>query len=98
MTEISIHKAKAELTKLISAAERGEKIVITRHGKPVIELKPVGRVGGFDFSIDDPLRAECGLPRTPQPVGDAVDDSALSRAVLGLPPDPPENRGDGQGG
>ena len=82
--EISIHKAKGELTKLISAAERGEKIVITRHGRPVVEIKPVGRVGGFDFSIDDPVRAACGLPSTPQPVGAAVDDAKLSRKVLGL--------------
>lgn len=84
--EISIHKAKGELTKLISAAERGEKIVITRHGRPVVEIKPVSRVGGFDFSIDDPLRAACGLPRTPQPVGEAIDDAKLSLTVLGLTP------------
>jgi len=82
--EVSIHKAKAEFTKLIAAAERGEKVVITRHGRAVVESKPVGRVGGFDFSLDDPLRAECGLPREPQPVSDAVDDHALSRAVLGV--------------
>ena len=90
--EISIHKAKGELTKLISAAERGEKIIITRHGRPVVEIKPVGRVGGFDFSIDDPLRAAYGLPNTPQPVGEVVDDAKLSRAVLGLAPGQPVDK------
>lgn len=86
--DVSIHKAKAEFTKLIAAAERGEKIVITRHGRAVVEFKPIGRVGGFDFSFDDPLRDECGLPRTPQPVSDAVDDHALSREVLGVVKEP----------
>lgn len=85
--DVSIHKAKAEFTKLIAAAERGEKIVITRHGRAVVEFKPVSRVGGFDFSLDDPMRAECGLPKTPQPVSDAVDDHALSRGVLGVEED-----------
>jgi antitoxin (DNA-binding transcriptional repressor) of toxin-antitoxin stability system len=88
--DVSIHKAKAEFTKLIAAAERGEKIVITRHGRAVVEFKPVGRVGGFDFSLDDPLRDECGLPETPQPVSDTVDDHALSREVLGVE-EGPEN-------
>ncbi len=80
---VPIHRAKAELTKLISAAERGEPVVLTRHGQPVVALTPIARTGGFDFSPDDPLRVECGLPMTPRPVGD-VNDEGLSRTVLGL--------------
>lgn len=86
--DVSIHKAKAEFTKLIAAAERGEKVVITRYGRAVVEFKPVGQVGGFDFSLDDSLRAKCGLSQTPQPVSDAVNDHALSRAVLGVEENP----------
>ncbi len=38
MPEISIAKAKAQLTRLIHQAERGEAVHITRRGKPVAVL------------------------------------------------------------
>ena len=82
--EVDVRKARTRLGALIAAAEKGEKVVITRHGRPVVELTPVSEVGGFDFSLNDPLRAKCGLPNSPQPVSDAVDDRKLSRAVMNL--------------
>lgn len=39
-TEVSIARAKATLSAQVRAAERGEPIVITRHGKPVAALVP----------------------------------------------------------
>lgn len=41
MSEVGVYEAKAKLARLIQRAERGERIVITRHGKPVAELGPV---------------------------------------------------------
>jgi prevent-host-death family protein len=38
--DISIAGAKNRLTELIRAVENGEKVVITRHGKPVAQLAP----------------------------------------------------------
>ena len=38
MAQVSIAEAKNALTRLIHAAERGEAIHITRHGKPVAVL------------------------------------------------------------
>ncbi len=38
--EVPIKEAKATLTELIRAAEAGERIVLTRHGKPVADLVP----------------------------------------------------------
>ncbi|HEY5328847.1 MAG TPA: type II toxin-antitoxin system prevent-host-death family antitoxin [Acidobacteriaceae bacterium] len=32
--EVNVHHAKAHLSKLISAAESGEEVIIARHGKP----------------------------------------------------------------
>lgn len=40
MTEYSVAEAKAKLSELIDRAEKGEGVTITRHGKPVVELKP----------------------------------------------------------
>lgn len=41
MTTYSVADAKNTLPKLIDRALQGEEVVITRHGKPVAELKPV---------------------------------------------------------
>jgi prevent-host-death family protein len=41
MAEIGAFEAKNKLSELLDRVERGERIVITRHGKPVAELSPV---------------------------------------------------------
>jgi prevent-host-death family protein len=38
MVTVNLAQAKATLSELIKKAERGEQIVITRHGKPVASL------------------------------------------------------------
>ena len=41
--QVSVHAAKTNLSKLLEAVERGERVVITRHGVPAAELVPVQR-------------------------------------------------------
>jgi prevent-host-death family protein len=41
MSRHSVVEAKNNLSDLIARAERGEKVVITRHGQPVVEVKAV---------------------------------------------------------
>ena len=41
MSKHSVVEAKNQLSELIDRALRGEGVVITRHGRPVIELKPI---------------------------------------------------------
>lgn len=38
---VNVHEAKASLSRLLVAAERGEDVVIARYGKPVVRLTPV---------------------------------------------------------
>ena len=38
MQTMTIAQAKNQLSSLIHAAERGEEVVLTRHGKPVVRL------------------------------------------------------------
>jgi prevent-host-death family protein len=38
--DVSVAEAKRRLPELIHAMEAGEKIVITRHGKPVAQIAP----------------------------------------------------------
>lgn len=41
--QASVHEAKTNLSRLIEAVERGERVVITRHGVPAAELVPARR-------------------------------------------------------
>lgn len=45
MSQHSVVEAKNNLSDLIERALRGESVVITRHGKAVVELKAVQPVG-----------------------------------------------------
>jgi len=45
MSQHSVVDAKNNLSDLISRAEKGEEVIITRHGQPVVELKPVRSAG-----------------------------------------------------
>lgn len=41
MTIVNIYEAKTSLSRLISAAEAGETIIIARNGRPVAQLGPM---------------------------------------------------------
>jgi prevent-host-death family protein len=41
MSTHSVAEAKNQLSRLIDLALKGEPVVITRHGHPVVEIKPV---------------------------------------------------------
>jgi prevent-host-death family protein len=41
MTEIGAYEAKTHLPALLERVRRGERIIITKHGQPVAELRPV---------------------------------------------------------
>jgi antitoxin (DNA-binding transcriptional repressor) of toxin-antitoxin stability system len=60
MSQVSIAEAKNALTRLIHAAERGEAIHITRHGKPVTFASPSPRCmhgsRAMQFSLLPPFR------------------------------------------
>jgi prevent-host-death family protein len=42
MRQVGVYDAKTQLARLLEAVERGETITITRHGRPVARLVPVG--------------------------------------------------------
>ena len=41
MSEIGAYEAKTHLPKLLQRVQKGERFVITKHGRPVAELTPV---------------------------------------------------------
>ena len=58
MPEVGAFEAKTHLSQLLDQVERGETITITRHGKPVARLFPIG-----GSSRDDRRRAITELKR-----------------------------------
>ncbi len=42
MKQVGVYDAKTQLPRLLEEVERGETVTITRHGKPVARLVPVG--------------------------------------------------------
>lgn len=43
MPEIGAYEAKTHLPKLLERIQKGERFIITRHGRPIAELVPVAR-------------------------------------------------------
>jgi prevent-host-death family protein len=71
MSTHSVAEAKNQLSKLIDRALRGEGVVITRHGQPVVELRPVATRGRAVSDADlDWLAAH--RPPGPAPSVDAA--------------------------
>lgn len=52
---VNISNAKAHLSRLIARVQRGERILITRAGEPVAELRPVRKMRKRSIQPDDPL-------------------------------------------
>lgn len=66
MTTFSVAEAKARMSELLDRAEKGEKVVITRRGEPVVQLAPVRRAKpGIDFARLRALRGAMPKAQTP---------------------------------
>lgn len=82
--ELSVREAKARFAEATAAAARGERVVITKHGKPFVEVVPAQKNGGVDFEKMAELRKQMGFEGVTLTLPDNFDDPAFSRQVLGL--------------
>ena len=89
--ELALREAKARLSELAAAAEKGERIVITKHGKPAVELVRCRTRGGIDFDKLEATRLRLGIEdASPEEMAEwkaRFEDTAFSRRVLGLEDD-----------
>lgn len=89
--EIGLRDAKARLSELVAAAQGGERVVITKHGQPAVELVRCERRGGIDFEKLEATRRRLGIedatPEEAEAMEAAIQDSKLSFRVLGLDPE-----------
>jgi antitoxin (DNA-binding transcriptional repressor) of toxin-antitoxin stability system len=83
--KLSIREAKARLSEAIVAMEKGERVVVTRFGKEVAELRaPEPAKRGLDFAAFEALRKDRGWSDGTLRLPANFDDPAFSRHVLGL--------------
>lgn len=77
MGQHSVVDAKNNLSDLIDRAMKGEEVVITRHGDPVVEIKPLARsprpMTPADIAWLDRIALDLGP--------DAPDSATLIRAM-----------------
>ncbi len=88
MKTVSIRDAKNRLTELAREVEEGATIVVTRNGRPVLDLVPHRRRAGLDLAAGQAyLRAKKIASRAPCIADDF--DAPLPEDVLlrPLPPD-----------
>ena len=82
--EMALREAKARLSELVAEACRGERVVITKYGQPIVELVRCERRGGIDFDKLEEDRRRLGLMGDGEGWPEEFDDPAFSRRVLGL--------------
>ncbi len=88
--ELALHEAETRLAELVTAAENGERVVITRNGEPAVQLVRCERKQrrGFDWDRLNANRRRLGIKdASPEEVAAwkaDFEDAAFSRRVLGL--------------
>lgn len=88
--ELALHEAETRLAELVTAAESGERVVITKEGEPAVQLVRCERKQrrGFDWDRLNANRRRLGIKdASPEEVAAwkaDFEDAAFSRRVLGL--------------
>jgi prevent-host-death family protein len=101
MKTYSVAEAKNQLPKLIDRALAGEEVVITRRGKPVVELKPTVLRPEPPVGTDEWLfartRARPGVGLTSVQILDLLYEADEDEHLFGHQrPDPNAHRGNGK--
>lgn len=86
--EMSVREGKAKFSAIIAAAERGESVTITKHGKVVAEVIPPRKVKNrINIAAGEAYLKSIGwVPGSVDLWPPEFDDPAFSREVLGLDP------------
>lgn len=88
MRTIALEEAGAALAELAARVEGGETIVVTRDGRPVLDLVPHRRKGGFDPEAAETYLREAGIARWPGFIADDFDDPLPEDFLIRPLPEP----------
>jgi prevent-host-death family protein len=73
--QISVKDAKNQLSELLHRVEAGEKVVLTRHGKPVIDLVPhQPKKGGINWEAGKRFMEEHKIDKIVSYIAPDFDD------------------------
>jgi prevent-host-death family protein len=85
MTQVSIKDAKNRLTELARRVEKGERVTITRHGKPVLDLVPHKAESRSRLELADEFRKKHGytelIGQIPKDFDDPLPEDFLLRPL-----------------
>ena len=87
MTTVTIKDAKNRLSALARLVEGGETVVVTRNGKPVLDLVPHRPKGGLDFEAGERFLREQGVAEVFSYVAEDFDDPLPEDFLLRPLPD-----------
>ncbi len=82
--QFSVREVKARFTEAADAAVKGERVVVTKHGKPFVELIPATQKMPFTWERAAEIRKELGIVSAGSDWFEEFNDPAFSRRVLGL--------------
>lgn len=88
MTTIALEEAGTVLAELAARVEGGETIVVTRDGRPVLDLVPHRRRGGLDLAAGEAFLRAHGIMRSPGFIVDDFDDPLPEDFLFRPLPDP----------
>lgn len=92
MATVSIRDAKNNLTALARRVEAGERITVTRHGKPAFDLVPhKPKTGGIDWEAGEAFLKAHGVTRKESWISPDFDDP-LPEDFLSTPITYPDER------
>ena len=74
MSIVSIREAKNRLPELVRRAEQGERIVVTRNGKPVADITVHHKRGGIDWQAGERWLKARGVTRKESWISPDFDD------------------------
>ena len=84
--EFSIREAETRFAEAADAAARGERVVVTKDGRPFVEMVPAQGAAGMDFAKAALVRRALGIDGLHVGLPPDFDDPGFSRHVLGLDP------------
>jgi prevent-host-death family protein len=88
MRTVSMRDAKNRLTELARRVEQGEEIVITRNGRPVLDLVPHRPRSKLDLAAVERFKAKHGITQIVPAIPDDFDEPLPEDILLRpLPPD-----------
>jgi prevent-host-death family protein len=92
MATVSLREAKDRLSELGHRAEAGERIIVTRHGKPAFELVPMQKKGGLDLEAGEAYLRSKGIEPRESWIAPDFDDPLPEDFLLHPLPEPPPRK------